>query len=107
MAILSCTFAAAGSLCFARVSRRLGVAHGTFLALGGVIEAIHQANESRCKGERAGNDDGIIKNINKHDVSSFSLIFSMVTLYAFIGGLYIDKNAKTGAYILCDFVCML
>lgn len=107
MANLSCAFGAAGSLCFARVSRRLGVAHGTFLAPGGVIEAIHQANESGCEGERAGNDDGIIKNINKHDASSFSLIFSMVTLYAFIGGLYIDKSAKTGAYILCDFVCTL
>lgn len=97
MAILSCAFTAAGSLCFARVSRRLGVVHGTFLASGGVIEAIHQANESGCKRERAGNDDGIIKNINKHDASSFSLIFSMIALYAFIGGLYIDKSAKTGA----------
>ena len=107
MANLSCAFGAAGSLCFARGSRRLGVTHGTFLAPGGVIEVIHQANESGCKGERASNDDGIIKNINKHDASSFSLIFSMVVLYAFIGGLYIDKSAKTGAYILCDFVCTL
>ena len=80
-----------------------GVASGMLL---GAVDAVDQADDGRCQEQSAGNDDGIVEDLNEHDVGSFLRAFSMVLLYAFIGALYIDKSAKVGVAFLCSFMYM-
>ena len=94
---------ASGGSGAATVRSRLGVAHGLFLR---TIDTVDQANDGRCQEQRAGNNDGIVEDLNEHDAGSFLRAFSMVLLCAFIGVLYIDKNAKVGVLYLCSFMYM-
>lgn len=94
---------ASGGSGAATVRGRLCVAHGLFLR---TIDTVDQANDGRRQKQSAGENDGVVKNLNEHDVGSFLRAFSMVPLYAFIGVLYIDKSAKIGALILYNFICM-
>lgn len=94
---------ASGGSGAATVRSRLGVAHGLFLR---AIDTVDQADDGRCQKQSAGENDGVVKDLNEHDVSSFLRAFSMVLLYAFIGVLYIDKSAKIGALYLYNFICM-
>ena len=80
-----------------------GVASGMLL---GAVDAVDQADDGRRQEQSAGNNDGIVEDLNEHDAGSFLRAFSMVLLYAFIGVLYIDKNAKVGVAFLCSFVYM-
>lgn len=94
---------ASGGSGAATVRSRLGVAHGLFLR---AIDTVDQANDGRCQEQGTGNNDGVVKDLNEHDVGSFLRAFSMVLLYAFIGVLYIDKSAKIGVLYLYNFICM-
>lgn len=102
-ASLSGAICASDSSGTAPVGSRFGVALRRFL---GAVDAIDQANDGRCQEQSAGNDDGIVEDLNEHDAGSFLRAFSMVSLYAFIGALYIDKGAKIGVAILCNFMYM-
>ena len=94
---------ASGGSGAASVSSGSGVADGFLLR---PINAVDQANDGRCQKQCAGEDDGVVKNLDEHDAGSFLRAFPMITLYAFIGALYIDKSAKIGAFNLCIFVCI-
>lgn len=95
-----CAFGGSGA---ATVSSGFGVTDGLLLR---PINAVDQADDGRCQKQSAGEDNGVVKNLNEHDAGSFLRAFPMVTLYAFIGALYIDKSAKVGAFNLCIFVCI-
>lgn len=95
-----CAFGGFGA---AAVSSGSGVTDGLLLR---PINAVDQADDGRCQKQSAGEDNGVVKNLNEHDAGSFLRAFPMVTLYAFIGALYIDKSAKVGAFNLCIFVCI-
>lgn len=94
---------ASGGSGAATVRSRLGVAHGLFLR---TIDTVDQANDGRCQEQGTGNNDGVVKDLNEHDVGSFLRAFSMVLLYAFIGVLYIGESAKIGVLYLYNFICM-
>lgn len=80
-----------------------GMAGGSFL---GTVNTVDQADDGRRQKQSAGENDGVVKDLNEHDVGSFLRAFSMVPLYALIGVLYIDKSAKIGALYLYNFICM-
>lgn len=94
---------ASGGSGAATVRSRLGVAHRLFLR---AIDTVDQADDGRRQKQSAGENDGVVKDLNEHDVGSFLRAFSMVLLYAFIGVLYIDKSAKIGVLYLYNFICM-
>lgn len=107
MAFSGCTIGAAGGFCVVASCNEFSMAHGDLLAPVRVVNATNQASKKQRKGECAGNDDCVIKDLNKHVGFPFLIIFFIVVLYAFIGVLYIDKNAKIGGLDLCSFIHML
>lgn len=70
------------------------------------FKAINQTEDGQGQMRDAGNDNGVVKNRIEHDAGSFLRAFSMITLYAFIGVLYIDENAKVSVSFLCAIICM-
>lgn len=103
MAFSGGSVSASGSSRMTTVSSGHGMAGGSLL---GTVNAVDQADDGRCQEQGAGNDDGIVEDLNEHDAGSFLRAFSMVLLYALIGALYIDKNAKVGVLFLCIFMYM-
>lgn len=103
MAFSGGSVSASGSSRMTTVSSGPGMAGGSLL---GTVNTVDQADDGRRQEESAGNDDGIVEDLNEHDVGSFLRAFSMVLLYAFIGALYIDKSAKVGVAFLCSFMYM-
>ena len=67
-----CTSDSSGA---APVGSRFGVALRRFL---GTVNTVDQANDGRCQEQGAGNDDGIVEDLNEHDAGSFLSAFSMV-----------------------------
>lgn len=74
----------------------------------GMIQLVNETHNRGCEIKGAGDDDDIVEDGRKHDVSPFRVSFSMIPLYAFIGVLYIDKMAENARYRLCNiYICAI